>query len=201
MLTLFRMLSFLPLRVLHAIGAAAGWLVYAASSSYRLRYRANVQVAGLDWRLARGGIAEAGRMIAEMPWLWLRPAALPLGDKLQWRGAELIEQGLAAGRGVVLLTPHLGCFEICAQAYAERFAEAAGPITVLFRPAKQAWLRRVIDASRGRPGLETAPANLAVFASTRFSKAVTIPSIGATTSKRCDARGGSRNPPCASQMA
>jgi KDO2-lipid IV(A) lauroyltransferase len=161
MLMLFRLLSHLPLRFLHACGAAAGWLAYAASSSYRQRYRAHVQIAGLPWVAARGGIAEAGRMIAEVPWLWMRPAALPLGDKLQWRGAELIEQGLAAGRGVVLLTPHLGCFEICAQAYAERFADASGPITVLFRPAKQAWLRRVIDASRGRPGLQTAPANLA----------------------------------------
>ena len=34
------------------------------------------------------------------------------------------------------------------------------PITVLFRPARQAWLRRVVDASRGRPGLETASATL-----------------------------------------
>jgi KDO2-lipid IV(A) lauroyltransferase len=84
-----------------------------------------------------------------------------LGTKLQWDGAELIEAALADQRGLVLLTPHLGCFEICAQAYAERFAGATGPITVMFRPARQAWLRRVIDASRGRPGLATAPASLA----------------------------------------
>jgi KDO2-lipid IV(A) lauroyltransferase len=160
MLMLFRMLSRLPLRMLHAIGAAAGWLVYAASPSYRERYRAHVRIAGLPWRAARGGIAEAGRMIAELPWLWMRPHQLALGDKLQWQGAELIEQGLAKGRGLVFLTPHLGCFEICAQAFAERFG-ASGPVTVLFRPAKQAWLRRVIDASRGRPGLQTAPASLA----------------------------------------
>ncbi|MCV2369566.1 lysophospholipid acyltransferase family protein [Roseateles oligotrophus] len=161
MLMLFRLLSKFPLRLLHAIGAVAGWLVYAASPSYRERYRANVQIAGLPWAAARGGIAEAGRMIAEIPWLWMRPASVPLGNKLQWRGIELIEQALAQGRGLVLLTPHLGCFEICAQAYAERFASAQAPITVLFRPAKQAWLRRVVDDSRGRPGVATAPASLA----------------------------------------
>ena len=31
---------------------------------------------------------------------------------------------------------------------------------MLFRPAKQAWLRRVVDGSRGRSGLATAPATL-----------------------------------------
>jgi KDO2-lipid IV(A) lauroyltransferase len=161
MLMLFRLLSKFPLRLLHAIGAVAGCLVYAASGSYRRRYRANVAIAGLPWAAARGGIKEAGRMIAEVPWLWMRPAAVPLGEALQWRGAELIEQAKVEGRGLVLLTPHLGCFEICAQAYAERFASADAPITVLFRPARQPWLRRVVDDSRGRPGVATAPATLA----------------------------------------
>lgn len=161
MLMLFRLLSKFPLRLLHAFGAAAGCLVYAASSTYRRRYRANVAIAGLPWAAARGGIKEAGRMIAEVPWLWMRPPASPLGEMLQWRGAELIEQAKAQGRGLVLLTPHLGCFEICAQAYAERFATPAAPITVLFRPARQPWLRRVVDDSRGRPGVATAPATLA----------------------------------------
>ncbi len=161
MLMLFRLLSKFPLRLLHAIGAAAGCLVYVASGSYRRRYRANVAIAGLPWAAARGGIKAAGRMIAEVPWLWMRPPEVALGDALQWRGAELIEQAMAQGRGLVLLTPHLGCFEICAQAYAERFASAEAPITVLFRPARQPWLRRVVDDSRGRPGVATAPATLA----------------------------------------
>lgn len=160
MLMLFRLLSKLPLRVLHAFGAMLGWAAYLASSSYRRLYRNNARIADVPWPLARQGVAEAGRLIAELPWLWLRPHGQALGDKLQWRGAELIEQGLAAGRGLVFLTPHLGCFEMTAQAFVERFA-AAGPITVLFRPARQAWLRRIMDDSRVRPGLETAPANLA----------------------------------------
>jgi len=160
MLQLFRLLSRLPLRLLHAFGWLAGWLTYAASPTYRRRFQSNVAIAGLPWGQARPAIAEAGRMIAELPWLWLRPASEPLGDAVRWEGAELIDAALARGQGLILLTPHLGCFEICAQAYAERFAEVK-PITVLFRPARQAWLRRIVDDSRGRPGLDTAPATLA----------------------------------------
>jgi KDO2-lipid IV(A) lauroyltransferase len=41
---------------------------------------------------------------------------------VQWEGAELIEAARATGRGIVFLTPHLGCFEITAQAYASASA-------------------------------------------------------------------------------
>jgi len=162
MFQLFRLLSKFPLRLLHACGAAAGWLTFFASPTYRRRYREQVAQAGLPWAQARGGIASAGRMLAELPWLWLRPAEQPLGESVRWDGAELVEAALQQRRGLVLMTPHLACFEICAQAYAERFAASSqAPITVLFRPARQAWLRPIVDGSRGRPGLETAPATLA----------------------------------------
>ena len=66
----------------------------------------------------------------------------------------------AQGRGIVFLTPHLGCFEVTAQAYAERCG-ALGPMTVLYRPARKAVAARLVDAARARPGLATAPATLA----------------------------------------
>lgn len=161
MLLLFRILARMPLGLLHAVGALAGWLTYAASATYRQRFQSNVRQSGLPWAAARPAIAEAGRLLAELPWLWLRPPEARFGPLLRWEGAELIEAALAEKRGLVLLTPHLGSFEICAQAYAERFSAELAPITVLFRPARQAWVRRIVDGSRERPGLATAPANLA----------------------------------------
>jgi len=68
---------------------------------------------------------------------------------------------LALGRGVVFLTPHLGCFEIAAQAYARRYGQAKYPLTVLFRPPRKAWLRALVATARARPGLHTAPTTLA----------------------------------------
>lgn len=157
---LLRLLSRCPLWLLHGLGAALGWLAWALSPTYRRRFAANARVAGLPWRAVRPAIGHAGRMLGELPWLWLRPPDRPLGDKARWEGAELVEQALDAGRGLIFLTPHLGCFEVAAQAYAQDFGGRA-PVTVLFRPARQAWLRKVVDASRARPGLATAPATLA----------------------------------------
>ena len=157
----FRLLSRLPLALLHASGAALGWIVYAASATYRQRFKANVAQAGLPWGAARPAIASAGRMAAELPWLWVGQRGKPLGAALQWDGGELIAAALAEKRGLVMLTPHMGCFEICAQAIAERFTTPEAPITVLYRPARQASLRDVMAGSRERPGLATAPASLA----------------------------------------
>jgi KDO2-lipid IV(A) lauroyltransferase len=157
----FRCLSWLPLALLHALGAALGWLVYFASPTYRRRFQANVAQAGIAWAEARPAIAAAGRMAAELPWLWVGSKRQPLGARLRWDGGELIAAAQAEQRGLVMLTPHMGCFEICAQAIAERFTTAASPITVLYRPARQASLRDVMAGSRERPGLATAPASLA----------------------------------------
>ncbi len=161
MSTLFRWLAHRPLWFLHALGAALGWLTYAASPSYRRRFDENARQAGVSRAQARPAIAAAGRMVAEAPLLWLRPADVPIGPVLRWHGRELIEAALQSRRGLVLLTPHMGSFEVTAQAVAQEFAARHGPITVLYRPARQPALREVMDQSRARPGVATAPATLA----------------------------------------
>lgn len=156
MITLFKMMSVLPLWLAHGLGWGSGWLVFAASAVYRQRFLGNARQAGIGWRQWLGAVGESGKLVAELPRLWLgRPVPV------QWDGAQHVEAALAQGRGVVFLTPHLGCFEITAQAYAQRYGQADHPVTVLFRPPRQPWLRVLVNRARGRPGLHTAPTTLA----------------------------------------
>lgn len=148
------------LRLLHALGGALGWAGYVLSPSYRRRLQANAALAGLPAAQRRAAVADAGRLVMELPRLWLRPRPQPIADPVRWDGAEWLQQLLDRGQGLVLLTPHLGSFEVSAQAYAERFG-AQQPITVLYRPARQAWLRELEATARARPALATAPATLA----------------------------------------
>ena len=156
---LLNWLSRRSLRLLHALGAALGWAGYALSPSYRRRLRANAAAAGIDAAQRRAAVADAGKLVMELPRLWLRPRDRAINDPVHWHGAELLETLLARGRGLVLLTPHMGSFEVSAQAYAQRFG-ATQPITVLYRPARQAWLRRLEETARARDHLATAPAQL-----------------------------------------
>jgi KDO2-lipid IV(A) lauroyltransferase len=160
MLALMRWLAARRLRTLHAFGGWLGWLAYALSPRYRGRLKANAAQAGVTRAQRRAAVAEAGAMVAELPWLWLRPTARPLGALVRWQGAELIDAALGRSRGLLFLTPHLGCFEVTAQAFAERYAARAA-LTVMYRPARQAWLRELQRTARDRPGLATAPATLA----------------------------------------
>lgn len=160
MLTFFRWLSRWPLWLLHSLGAAAGWASYALSPSYRHRFRANAALAGAGAPQWRPAVAEAGRLLLELPYLWMRPPHEPILPRVRWDGDALIEQVHAQGRGIIFLTPHMGCFEVTAQAYAERYAATHGAITVLYRPARKVWLRQLVDTSRVRPGLAAAPATL-----------------------------------------
>ncbi len=158
--SLLAWLSHRSLRLLHALGALLGWAVYLLSPSYRRRLQENTRLAGVGPADRRTAVAEAGKLVLELPRLWLRPRDQAIADPVTWQGAELVEASLARGRGLVLLTPHMGSFEICAQAYAERFGTQQ-PITVLYRPARQAWLRELEETARTRTALATAPASLA----------------------------------------
>jgi len=159
MLSVLRWLSRRSLRFLHALGGALGWGVYALSPSYRKRLQANAALAGVTPAQRRQSVAEAGKMVMESLRLWLRPADQPIADPVRWDGNEIIDQCLDEGRGLLFLTPHLGSFEITAQAYAQRYGQRQ-PITVMYRPARHRLLRELEERARARPALETVPATL-----------------------------------------
>lgn len=160
MLTLFHWFAGLPLALLHALGAFLGWVTYLLSPTYRRRMKANAAQAGLRPAQWKPAIASAGRMVMELPYLWMRKPGEPILPRVRFEGEILLAAALARGKGVLLLTPHMGCFEVAAQAIAERFG-ATQPITVLYRPARQPWLRELVRTSRERPQLHAAPATLA----------------------------------------
>jgi len=157
MLILFRLLSRLPLVVLHSLGALAGWAVFIASPNYRALLRANLTRAvgpkaarALQWHAAR----EAGRMALELPAIWCRPIPDMLKLVREVRGLEHLERARAAG-SVAVITPHLGCFELVGQ-----YAASMAPLTALYRPPRKPALRPLIEAGRGRGMMKLAPADL-----------------------------------------
>ncbi|HEX7891164.1 MAG TPA: lysophospholipid acyltransferase family protein [Ramlibacter sp.] len=149
---LLKLISGWPLPLLHFCGAGVGWLAFLLSPTYRRRFLENARQAGYGFGQVRRAVAEAGRLVAETPRLWFGST-----PAVQWDRPELIEALRAQGRGILFLTPHLGCFEVTAQAYAARF----GAITVLYRPARKEWLRELVATSRDRPRMSAVPTSLA----------------------------------------
>lgn len=153
LVTLFRFLSLLPLSVLHFTGSVLGWLVYLLSGSYRRRLQENLGRAGFS-RYLRAAVQEAGKNVLELPFIWCaRPErVLKTAEMENW---ELVQQALDQKKGVIFLTPHLGCFEIVAQKIAARTR-----LTVLYRPPRKEALKPLIEGARARENLLLAPTNL-----------------------------------------
>ena len=150
---LFRLLSRFPLPVLHALGAALGWLVYLVSPSYRRRLRSNLELAGYG-ALRRAAIAESGKALVELPFVWCAPQER-VTRHVTMENWELVQRQLDSGRGIVFLTPHLGCFELTAQQVSLR-----QELTVMYRPPRKSALKPLVEGARARLKMHLAPANL-----------------------------------------
>ena len=150
---IFKALACLPLPLLHNLGALAGWLAWLLSPTYRRNFAVHIGQAAMT-EAKSAAIAEAGKGLLELPKIWLRPQEEVIARVVRVSGWELVEDAWATGRGILFLTPHLGCFEITAQYYA-----AHKPVTVLYRRPKQDWLVPLVEAGRGA-NFRLAPADL-----------------------------------------
>lgn len=154
-----RLLARLPLKWLHLAGSALGWLTYWASPTYRARLRENLYASGVCTasecnRLLRKAVAETGKGATELIAIWFGADDV-VSRLVRCDTWQVVVEAQRGGRGIIFLTPHLGCFEVSALYGAQRF-----PITVLYRPPKLRWLEPLMVAGRSRWQARVAPASM-----------------------------------------
>jgi KDO2-lipid IV(A) lauroyltransferase len=146
----------LPLFLVQVIGAALGILAYVGSKQYRSlfrpQYEAVVKIHHLPLEIWSAAAA-SGQLFSDSLWIWRNPAkALELVEVQNW---DLVEAAIKEGHGLVMLTPHLGGFEIIPRVLAQHF-----PATILYRPSRQEWLNEVVEEGRAYPNMHFVPTNL-----------------------------------------
>ncbi|WP_104655691.1 lysophospholipid acyltransferase family protein [Ralstonia insidiosa] len=153
---LFWLFSRLPLSALQALGGWLGALAAKVPGRYHDRLIANFRHAYPDATPAmlKEAGRSAGRMVFEMPYFWVRKNGATVAPDLFNVCRATIERALADGRGLIFLTPHLGCFEVLPQAYAREH-----PVTSLFKPPRKESLRGWIETMRAGPNMKMAPAD------------------------------------------
>lgn len=157
MVILFDVFSRLPLSVLHRLGALLGWIIYLTSKRYASRLRENLGHAGIEGgtALLHTNIREAGKGVMELPWVWKRPLDEVVAGVKQTHGWEHFEKAHALGKGVVLLTPHIGCFEVIGL-----YVAAHQPFTCMYRPPRYLSLDKLMHQGRGRGQMKLVPTDL-----------------------------------------
>lgn len=151
-------IGWLPLPLLHGGGWLLGSLLWMRPNRFRAITLRHLErcLPELDVvarrRVARHSLIESAKAVLEAAAIWFGPAA---------RLARWIDDPVAAavlrdaqdrGRGVILLTPHLGSWEL-----ASFFCSQVAPITVLYKPQK-GMTDAVIRSGRARiPAVRPVP--------------------------------------------
>jgi KDO2-lipid IV(A) lauroyltransferase len=149
-------ITMLPLALVQIIGASMGILAYIGSKQYRSffrpQYEAVVSAHKLPFKLWEA-IRASGMLFSDSLWIWRNPQkALQLVEVQNW---DVVESAISEGHGLVMLTPHLGGFEIIPRVLAQHF-----PATILYRPSRQEWLNELVEEGRAYPNIHFVPTNL-----------------------------------------
>lgn len=157
-LLLLRLLARLPLPLLHGTGAFLGWLSWLFPNANRTVTLRNLELcfphqeAAARNTLARRYLMEMGKTLMETIALWLGDRERLRAYTREVRGGELLEQALAQGKGVIIVSPHIGSWE-----YVGLYCAALRPMTCLYRPARKQGLETVVVSGRERMGMRLAP--------------------------------------------
>jgi KDO2-lipid IV(A) lauroyltransferase len=140
----------LPLRVLHGFGSLIGDGLWLTNGRERRVTEANLlllettngaQTGHLD---ARCVLRETGKSLVEVAKVWSGRPGRALSLVRDVHGAELFEQAIAAGRGVIIAAPHLGCWELL-----NYWLAARTPLAIVYRPPRNAAIEPLLVRARG----------------------------------------------------
>lgn len=153
---LFQAAARLPLPVLHRIGGLLGRAAYYAAPPVREKVRRHLQMAGLpyDKRAVQGVLAETAKGGLELPLAFFRQPEQISRLFTAVHGWQHIEDALEQRQGLLLLTPHLGSYDLAGRYLSEHLPF---PLTAMYKPPKMRVLDGIMQAGRVRGNGRTAP--------------------------------------------
>jgi len=94
-------------------------------------------------------VRETGKTIMESFAIWSSREARVLSWVEEVQGLDEISKAHKRKKGIIFISPHLGCYEITSIYYGSKY-----PLTVLYRPPRKKWLEGLIKDGR-KKGFQT----------------------------------------------
>ncbi|OYY50534.1 MAG: lipid A biosynthesis acyltransferase [Methylophilaceae bacterium 17-44-8] len=153
-----RLLAQLSLKQIHWLGGWMGRMLFFFSPASALIQKSNLTQSNLVQlnieHILNINAKESGKSLLETLAIWGKDDRKLLKLVKKIHGWGIIEEAILAKKGIIFLTPHLGCFEITSIYYGSIY-----PLTVLYRPSKLKFLQYQIEQGRQRNGVKLAEAN------------------------------------------
>lgn len=146
-----KLMGMLPASVNRLAGRTLGTLLTLIPNEARRITRINIALChptaskAERERLVEDSLVETGVTLCELGWTWTRKPEESISRVRQVVGEDLLATALAEGRGVLLLVPHLGNWEVAGYWLAKRHA-----FTAMYKPSPLARLNKLILQSRAR---------------------------------------------------
>lgn len=153
--SLLRVLSWIPLPLLHKLADVFGALAYALPTETRRVTLINLQRAFPELgqrerrRLARRSIQETLKAGFELGHMWYGSVDHVMSLIAGVQGKAYIDDALASGRSIIYCSPHLGNWELMGL-----YVSTLAPLTTLYKPPKLTGLNDLIAGARSRGGAE-----------------------------------------------
>ncbi|PRY72265.1 lysophospholipid acyltransferase family protein [Halomonas ventosae] len=158
--TLWRSLAGRRLATLWRLARLVGPLVERLSRRERLVTRTNLaevypsRSSAERGRLSRQSLAHSTATMLELGFAWMGDPERVEAAILEVHGRELLDGARAEGRGVIVLAPHFGNWEVLNFWLSGHF-----PFTAMYEPPKLAPLDSIIRQGRERRGARLVPTN------------------------------------------
>jgi KDO2-lipid IV(A) lauroyltransferase len=146
-------LAILPQRVVVAFSRASAWLMWQSNARIRKVTEGNIAICFPDLpddertQLVRNSLYELNMCIFELgrSWMW-KPERLE-AKITRVVGMDIWRAAIAAGKGTVMLVPHLGNWELTSI-----YLGKDHPLTILYREPKRTGLGDIVRHARERRG-------------------------------------------------
>ena len=160
LLIFLKVIACLPLPLLHAIAHPLGWLLYGLQTKQRYYAETNLALCFPELndserrRLTRQCLVETVKVLLESPLLFLGRASRVLNLVREVSGESLLKEAMARGKGVILVSPHLGNWEVVGTYISRQY-----PMINMYRPQRHPTMDAMIKQGRERFGAKLVPSN------------------------------------------
>ena len=152
--------SCIPLFLVQSIGILIGYIFHMTNKKSRFLLVKNLTSAMIYKdkavlnRAINKNIRETGKTIMESLAIWSNKQKRVLSWVSEVQGLAEIDRAHARKKGIIFLSPHLGCYEITSIYYGSK-----NPLTILYRPPRKKWLEELIKDGRQKGFNTLAPTN------------------------------------------
>ena len=158
---LVKFVSLFPLSAVQRLGLFISRVTMCFPNTSMVRVaRINIDLCFPGWQqeakknLLKKTISQAVITGIEMPYLFMRPPEVVLEHIVSDKGAKAVRKALANKKGVLMVGPHIGSWEIAIMYLSKNF-----PTSILYTPQKIPKIDEIIYKARTRFGVKMMPAN------------------------------------------